>query len=114
MQHDVIQEIELHMDEAKSAIAKADALERLFSNPDFKEVIVDGYFEKEAIRLVHLKGDPSMQDETRQANLIKEMDGIGSLKGYISAVFRQAEMAQRSIEDDEAELEMLRNEGAEE
>lgn len=108
-----IEEIELNIEQAREFITKAEKLDQLMEHPLFQELVLDGYCRDEAVRLVHLKGDPNMQDEKRQAAIIKDIDGIGSLKGFFSKVYQQAGMAENAIAADEEALEELRAEEAE-
>jgi len=74
-------------------------------------IISEGYFEKEAIRLVHLKGDPSMQSAEYQVNIVKQMDAISALNQYFQTVFHRASLAEKAIEsDEEARNEILAEE----
>ena len=57
MSNEAINAIERDIKEARKHVELGDSLERLLNNRDFKKVIVEGYFEKEAARLVHLKAD---------------------------------------------------------
>lgn len=109
MTADAIQEIELSISQAREFIQRADALKRLYNNPDFQEILVKGYFEREPIRLVHLKSDPHMQTPEQQAGIIKEMDGVGSLRGYFQVIFMQAQHAIDAISESEEVLEEIRN-----
>lgn len=107
-----IQEIEVSLEHAKAAVSKGEALRRLMNNPDFVAVVREGYFEKEAIRLVMLKGDPNMQDPKTQAEIIKDIDGIGSFRMYLTTVNQLAQVAANSIAADEETLaELLSEEG---
>ena len=104
----VIQDIELNIKQAKVLVDTGNALERLRNNRDFKEIINKGYFEQEAIRLVHLKGDPSMQTAEYQDSIIKQMDAIGALNQYFNTVFHRASLAEKAIaSDEEARDELL-------
>lgn len=114
MTTDAIHEIELSITQAQEFIRRAEALERLYKNPDFQEIVVKGYFEREPIRLVHLKSDPNMQAPDRQAGIIKEMDGIGSLRGYFQVIFMQGNQAQEAISESEEALEEIRKGGEDE
>lgn len=107
MSNQQIQEIEMSIAQSKKMIDLGSALERLRANKDFKKVIQEGYFEKEAIRLVHLKADPSMQTPERQASIIRDMDAIGTLDQYFGSVFHQARLAAKAIEADEEALTEL-------
>lgn len=98
---DTIQAIEANIKEARKIVDLGESLERLRSNRDFKKVIVEGYFEQEAIRLVHLKADPSMQSAESQKSIVSQMDAIGSLHQYFTAVYQKASLARKAIAADE-------------
>ena len=106
-----IQAVELNIKRAKELIDLGTALDHLRSNRDFKKVIIDGYFSDEAVRLVHLKGDPSMQGESSQTSIIKQMDSIASLYQYFFTIDMRASSAARSVESDEETLSELLAEG---
>lgn len=107
-----IQELEENIQRAKAHVEFGSTVERLLSNRDFKKVISEGYFEQEAIRLVHLKADPNMQSTAQQESIVKQMDAIGSLKQYLRVKCRVAEQAVHSIAaDEETRDELLAEEG---
>lgn len=101
MNNKTVQAIEENIRQAKLIAGKGEALERLRQNRDFKAVILDGYFKEEAIRLVHLKADPSMQSPDMQKSIIAQMDAIGSLNQYFTAVVQQGSIALKAISADE-------------
>lgn len=103
-------EIQISIDEANEAIAFANSLEKLHKNRDFKKVIVDGYFKKEAIRLVNLKADPNMQSPEKQAAVVQAIDSIGALRNFFGTAYHQADWARNAIEAAEEELEAIRTE----
>lgn len=107
------QEIEVNITELQKAIAVADALERLHSNKDFKEIIVKGYLTDEAVRLVHLKGAAAMQRPEAQKDILTAIDGISALMNYFRKLYHQAEIAEKSIEANRAELAELEAEEGE-
>jgi hypothetical protein len=102
MSNDTVQAIEQNIRDAKEIIELNKALERLSQNPDFKKVIKVGYFEKEAIRLVHLKSDPNMKTDERQQSILASIDAIGGLSDYFRTVAFNASVAAKAIESDEA------------
>jgi len=101
MLKETIEEIELNIEQAKSIVATGSAMERLRNNRDFKKVIIEGYFEKEAIRLVHLKSDFNMQSPEAQVSILRDMDAIGTLAQYFNKTMHQAMLAEKAIESDE-------------
>lgn len=113
MSNDAIQEIELSIKEAQKMVELGAAVQRLTSNRDFKKVVMEMYFEKEAVRLVHLKANPAMQGKERQEAIVKEMDAIGSFHQFLRTLEIQADMARRAVEDGETLREEILAEGDE-
>lgn len=112
MATDQIGEIERDIRNAKVVMDFGAAAQRLKTNKDFKDVVLSGYFEKEAIRLVHLKGDPSQQSPDAQKSILSQIDAIASFSGYLTAVLHSAKMAATSLASSEEELADLLNETA--
>ena len=102
-----VQAIERNILRAKEIVEFDKALQRLEDNRDFQKVIQEGYLKAEAIRLVHLKADPSMQTPERQASVITQIDAIGNLAAYFRTVGFNANIALKAVENDEATLEEI-------
>lgn len=100
-QEQQIQQVELSLEEAKSRIADAAALDRLYKNADFKHVFLDGYFMKEASRTVLLKADPNMQTKVEQRDCENIITGIGMLRQYFAKVFALGTMAEQAMDADQ-------------
>jgi phytoene dehydrogenase-like protein len=109
---EVTKALEASIQRAKASVELGQALERLLTNRDFRTVIEQGYFKEEAIRLVHLRADPSMTSSFMQESIVKQMDAIGALVQYFAVIRHQSAMAGRSIESDELTLEELHLEDA--
>jgi hypothetical protein len=97
-----IQAIDANIKAARKLVELGDALERLKSNKDFQAVIMTGYFEQEAIRLVQAKSNPSLQSADMQKSIITQIDAIGNLNLYFQTVMQQASLGRKNIEQDEA------------
>jgi len=93
--------IERNIKQAKASVDAGNALKRLKLSKDFKQVILEGFFEQEAVRLVHLKADSNMQSPESQRAIVSNMDAIGSFSQYLNTVLYKADMASKSIEADE-------------
>ena len=106
-----IEEIEISIEQARESIAKMEALLNLTKNKDFKLVIEEGYFEKEASRCVLLKADPNIQDEASQKMLDNTIIAIGYLRQYFTTVMQLGRMAQHSLAADEETKQELLAEG---
>lgn len=111
MSNDAIQEIELSIKEAQKIVDLGAAVQRLTSNRDFKKVVMEMYFEKEAVRLVHAKANPALQGEEHQKAIIKDINAIGSFYQFLRTLEIQADMARRAVEDGETLREELLAEG---
>jgi hypothetical protein len=112
MQNEV-EQLEISIEEAKSQIEDVRLLEQLYENGAFQKIVVDGFFKEEAIRLVHLRGDPNMQSPERQASILNDIDGIGVLKSYFSKVYQMGMLATTALDEDRISLDELREEGDE-
>lgn len=102
-----LQQVEASIARNKAIIAKGKALERLRNNPDFRQVIGEGYLVNEAVRLVHLKGSAHMQAPAKQLDIQGDIDAVGRFNQYLNSVGQFAAMAADSLTSDEATLEEL-------
>lgn len=110
MSNETIQAIERAIKSNKAAVEFGAALNRLQVNRDFNAVVTTGYFEREAVRLVHLKSDPNMQSADSQRAIISQMDAIGALKQYLATVKHLTMLAEKTLSADEVTLEELAEE----
>mgnify|MGYP000548386680 FL=1 len=94
-----IEAIEKAIRNAKTILDTAGALDRLKKNKDFKDVVMKGYFREEAIRLVHLKANNSMQDPEAQKSILNQIDAIGHFCVYMDNTYKKAEQAAKIVED---------------
>lgn len=102
-----IKQVDLDIERARAAIQKMEALDRLYHNRDFKEIVTDGYFQKEASRLVLLKGDVNINEESER-HCDKMINGIGCLRAYFQMVNHFGQQAQAAMEDyEETRQELL-------
>ena len=107
-----LQQLDDNIKQAQKIADLGDALNRLRNNRDFKKVIQEGYFEQEAIRLVHLMSDSNMQTPEMQTSIHKQMIAIGGFRDYLDTLFIRADMARRSVAADENTRDEIMAEGA--
>ena len=105
-----VQQLENSIRENKKLAEMGESLERLYSNRDFKKLILEGFFQNEAIRLVHLKGDVNMQGLDSQKAILSQIDAIANLSQYFSTVRYKAGMAVKAIAFDEETRDELTQE----
>lgn len=96
---DEVQRIQLTLDQAQAAIGKNEALERLRSNPDFIKVVMEGYGKEEAIRLVHAKASPALQEPEQQEKVVRDIDAIGSFFDFLRVIEHEANMSKKALND---------------
>ena len=108
-----LQQLESNIKLAQKIVDMGDALDRLRNNRDFKKVIGDGYFEQEAIRLVHLMSDSNMQSPEFQQSIHKQMIAVGMFREFLETLATRANMARRAVEADEATRDEILAEGGE-
>jgi hypothetical protein len=105
-----LNQIEITLEQANALIADGEALNRLYNNKDFKRIILDEFFEKHAIRLVHLKASPARQEKQAQLDILKEMDVIGGLRDYFRVIMGRANLAAKELPGNEKTRDELNEE----
>ena len=110
---DDIQMLELSIEHAQEMVDLRDEVLRLSNNDTFKKVIMQGYFENEAVRLVHLMGDPRLKEADREA-VQRDMMGIGALKRFLSNMVQMGNAAEKEIADHRETLASIEAENSDE
>lgn len=105
---DQIDALERNIKDAEDSIELGQSLDRLMLNKDFKIVVLNGYLKEEAIRLVHLKGEPSVQSAESQASIIRDIDSIAAFAQYLRKIKHFEGMSTKSIEIDSLTIDELR------
>lgn len=84
----------------------SDALERLEKNPDFKKVILEGYFEKNASRLVLLRADGNIRaNPEAKESIDDQLIAIGELRQYFIAVKTRGYQAKEALKEADKMME---------
>lgn len=103
--------VEHTIETAKKQIKRMEALRRLEDNPDFKEIIMDGFMEDHAIRQVLLRANPSIRSSEQALDAVDlQIAAVGGLKQFFIGIFTMGMEAKDSLEADEATLEELNQE----
>lgn len=104
-----LEEIALSLEDTNTIIKRKEALVKLESIPEFKEVILEGFFKDFAAHQAGLVGDPTMHDPEILKRVQNNIIAIGGLKGYLRTIIMEGNMALESKEAYEAErAELLR------
>ena len=102
-----LEHIEISIEQAKKLIDNKNALIRLTDNPDFKLLVLEGYFKEEASRLVLLKADPEMQKDTEMKSIEKSIDAIGYVRLYFRTIMQLGSRAEQDLLGSEQTREEL-------
>jgi Spy/CpxP family protein refolding chaperone len=111
-----IQQIEVTMEEAQDNLDRLNLLKSMEQTASFKDVILEGYFNDEASRLVLLKSDYEMQSPDKQAHIMRQIDAIGTFRQYLATLYYKGNMAEKALIADKQTHEelLLEDAGAEE
>ena len=107
-----IQELEAQKEDLKAQVELRDQILKLSANHEFRKVIHEEFFQKEAGRLVRIGGDPALDKQQRQ-DAIDMALATGHLQRFLSANVQMGNRAEQTIFEIDAALEELRAEGAE-
>jgi hypothetical protein len=107
-----IKQVEMSIEEAKHNVENRDLVLSLSKHPDFRKLIMRGYFEQEAIRLVHLKGAQGMQSPEQQMLVNNAMLAISNLKQYFDNLVQMGNVSEKALAEHEKTREELLAEDA--
>lgn len=99
------QQIEVSIDQAQAKIAKAEALERLYKNADFKLLIEEGYLTERPLNLVKGMTRTSIHEHASKINQ-NALIGVASLHDYLQNIFTEGAAAFDAIQEAQAELQI--------
>lgn len=102
-----LESIEISIEQARKSIKRMQQLEKLEKNSAFKELILEGFLEKHAVRQVQLRAHPSLQDEKTQKLLNDQITAIGHFKQFLINVYAEGKNAEQALAADEATREEL-------
>ena len=100
-------QVEVTIEQCEEQIELAEALQRLHKNKDFRRIILEDYFEKNAVRTVMMKSAGGQEGEKEQKNLDNVLIGIGQLGQYFHKIFSFGEGASRALESHRTTREEL-------
>lgn len=103
MNTNVIAGLEQQHEQAKELINRRNMALKLASNREFRLLILEGFVEKDAARLVAEAGDPALTPQQR-ADAFEMAKAGGHLKRYLSAAFQMGAVAERDMVDLEQAL----------
>lgn len=84
-------------EQALEHIRRAEKMERLCNNPDFRELILEEFCIRECARYVHSSADPSLNAESR-ADALALAQSAGHFRRYINVVSTIAAQSRGQLE----------------
>lgn len=109
MENGQVAELEQHLEDAKKMVERRDMAVRLYKNPEFKALIVDGFCGTECARYAQESGDPSIPAENR-ADALAMAQAAGHLRRYLSYLVRFGNTAEKDIPEIHEAIESARQE----
>lgn len=104
---DGMEEIQLTIEAAREIVAKRDALLKLSKNKTFKDIIMKGYLEDEAVRLTALSGHHSTVEFRDE--IFDGLKAISHFRQWMENTLMQGDLSEQSIK----EHELMRDEAFE-
>lgn len=98
-----IENLHKQAEAAKAKIARRDALARLMKNKDFKHIVIEGYLEKEAVRLAHISNEPCHD----RNQVFSDIMAISTFKQFLSQIETEGFIADRDLTEANASIDYL-------
>jgi len=106
-----IKDLEVSIEEAQAFIELQHAADRLRKNKDFQLLILEEYFKNEPVRMTEILAVPQAQDERTQGQIHAALRGVSELKQFFNKIQHQAMNAESAIEEANAEIDSIHEEG---
>lgn len=101
--------LEHRLEAAKGAVAHAEEVRKLMTNPLFRKVILRQFCVEDCARYVQESGDPLLADHNR-ADALNMAQAAGHLRRWLDLAIRMGEREADTVLQVEAELEVVRAE----
>lgn len=93
-----VEEYQEHRKVCEELIRQSDAAIKLSNNPEFRELIMDGYFTREPQRLGQMMASGRLND--KQFDLCSlELKGVAGLRNYLTAFTQKGQIARQELRD---------------
>jgi hypothetical protein len=100
------EQIELETIEINHHLEMGEALLRLEQNPDFKKVILDGYFREKALASVSLLAVPQIKQQGQRPDIMEDLVATSNLQYFFQTIHNFYQGAKAPILSDEEEQEL--------
>lgn len=97
--------VELETTEIEQFVELGEALDRLYKNPDFQKIILEGYFKQKALDSVSLLSMPSIKKRGERGDIMEDLVAISNLQFFFMFIQQQHAAATDPVLSDEEEEE---------
>ena len=101
---------ELETTDTEHFVVLGEALNRLYENPDFQKVIMEGYLKQKALDSVSLLAVPAIKARGERANIMEELVAVSNLQYHFMFIEQQHEAAKEPVLSDDEEAELAEQE----
>ena len=98
-------------EELQHHLVMGEALIRLYKNPDFQKVIMEGYLKDKVLASVSLLGVPQISENGKRAGVMEDLVSASNLQFFFRQVEQFYEGAKDPILSDQEEAELEANSG---
>lgn len=95
---------------AKVHVKRAETLEKLMKNKDFKSIILEHYIKDQSLFLVRQKAQPVLQSDHDQKDLDREIMSVSHFSLFLKEIEAMGKQAKNSIVHHESELSVAMSE----
>ena len=96
--HLTVEQYQEYKASCKELLRQAKAAAKLSENPEFKEIVMDAYFDQEPKRLAGLMATGRLSDKQFD-ECISELRAIGSLRTFLQDYIQKGNIAQSELEN---------------
>ncbi len=89
------EEYGMSVEQAQRLIAEGEKVQRLMSNPDFTDVIMNGFIRQSALNKVSLLAMPEMKDQ--KENIMLELEAISILDSFLRNIQQTANAMKQEL-----------------
>lgn len=104
-----VNQLEACLEDAKALIAKRDLALKLYSNPEFKQLILEEFCVRDCARFAQNSGNVALTAEQR-ADSLAMAQSAGYLRQYLSQTVQMGNASAAKIDELEEEIEIARRE----
>lgn len=97
------EEVELEMVENQQWVSRWEALQRLEKNPDFINVISEGYIRDRAINGVSMLANEGVKRQGQRPDVMEMLVAVSTLQDYFRMIKNLGAIAKDELEESEAE-----------